>query len=121
MSDEGIKQLSTYWNDKQDKLRPYPECDMTPYCQQNCDYNRRILAREIARRIYVRNFKPDSKDFEIVKKVFGQISKLVIAELNDEPFDAQLLSCVKMHLWRRIKYGTKIKLNDKVIENSLKK
>lgn len=121
LSDEGIKQLSTYWNDKQDKLRPYPECDMTPYCQQNCDYNRRILAREIARRIYVRNFKPDSKDFEIVKKVFGQISKLVIAELNDEPFDAQLLSCVKMHLWRRIKYGTKIKLNDKVIENSLKK
>ena len=121
LSDEGIKQLSTYWNDKQDKLRPYPECDMTPYCQQNCDYNRRILAREIARRIYVRNFKPDNKDFEIVKKVFGQISKLVIAELNNEPFDAQLLSCVKMHLWRRIKYGTKIKLNDKVIENSLKK
>lgn len=121
LSDEGIKQLSTYWDGKQDKLRPYPECDMTPYCQNNCDYNRRILAREIARRIYVRNFKPDSKDFESVKKIFGKISKLVIAELNDEPFDAQLLSCVKMHLWRRIKYGTKIRLNDKIIENSLKK
>lgn len=121
LSDEGIKQLSTYWDDKAKKLRPYPECDMTPYCHNNCDYYRRILAREIARRIYVRNFKPDSKDFEIVKKVFGQISKLVVAELNDEPFDAQLLSCVKMHLWRRIKYGTKIKLKDKIIENSLKK
>lgn len=121
LSDEGIKQLSTYWDDKAEKLRPYPECNMTPYCHNNCDYYRRILAREIARRIYVRNFKPDSKDFEIVKKVFGQISKLVVAELNDEPFDAQLLSCVKMHLWRRIKYGTKIKLKDKIIENSLKK
>lgn len=121
LSDDGIKQLSTYWDDKQEKLRPYPECDLTPYCNSSCDYNRRILAREIARRIFVRNFKPDSKDFEIVKKVFAQISKLVIAELNDEPFDAQLLSCVKMHLWRRIKYGTKIKLNEKIIGNSLKK
>ena len=121
LSDEGIKQLSTYWDNKQDKLRPYPECDLTPYCHNNCDYNRRILAREIARRIFIRNFKPDSKDLEIVKKVFGQISKLVIAELNGEPFDAQLLSCVKMHLWRKIKYGTKIRLNDKMVENSLKK
>lgn len=121
LSDEGIKQLSTYWDNKQDKLRPYPECGLTPFCQKNCDYNRRILAREIARRIFVRNFKPDSKDLEIVKKVFGQISKLVIAELNDEPFDAELLSCVKMHLWRKIRYGTKIRLNDKIVENSLRK
>ena len=121
LSDEGIKQFSTYWDNKQDKLRPYPECGLTPYCHNNCDYNRRILAREIARRIFVRNFKPDSKDLEIVKNVFGQISKLVIAELNDEPFDAQLLSCVKMHLWRKIKYGTKIRLNDKIVENSLRK
>lgn len=121
LSDDGIKQLSTYWENKQDKLRPYPECGLTPYCHNNCDYNRRILAREIARRIFVRNFKPDSKELEIVKKVFGQISKLVIAELNDEPFDAQLLSCVKMHLWRRIKYGTKIRLKDKIVENSLRK
>lgn len=28
LSDEGIKNLSTYWKDKQDKLRPYPECSM---------------------------------------------------------------------------------------------
>lgn len=121
LSDDGIKELSTYWDDKADKLRPYPECCSTPYCQHSCDYNRRILAREIARRIFVRNFKADSRDFEIVKKVFAQISKLTMAELNDEPFDPELLSCVKMHLWRKIKYGTKIKLNDKLIENSLKK
>lgn len=121
LSDEGIKQLSTYWDDKAEKLRPYPECDMTPYCQNNCDYNRRILARDIARRIYVRYFNSRSSDFEIVNNVFRHISKIVLAELNDEPFDAQLLSCVKVHLWRKIKYGTKIKFKDIVIENSLKK
>ena len=61
------------------------------------------------------------KDFEPVRKVFGQISKLVIAELNDEPFDKKLLACVKTQLWRRIKYGTKIPVTDQLIKSSLEK
>ena len=121
LSDEGIKELSTYWDDKQEFLRPYPECAKTSYCTHSCDYARRILAREIARRIFVKNFKPDSKDFEPVKKVFGRITNLVKAELNDEPFSAELLSCVKVHLWRRIRYGTKIPVRDIQITNSLEK
>ena len=61
------------------------------------------------------------KDFTVVKQVFGQITKLVIAELNDEPFDKQLLACVKAQLWRRIKYGTKIPVTDQLIKSSLEK
>lgn len=121
LSDEGIRELTTYWNDKQEALRPYPECAKTKYCTHSCDYARRILAREIARRIFVKNFKPDTKDFEPVKKVFGQITNLVKAELNDEPFSKELLSCVKVHLWRRIRYGTKIPVKDVQIMNSLEK
>ena len=121
LSDDGIKELSTYWKDKSEKLKPYPQCEYCKYCYKTCDYSRRILAREIARRIYTRNFKPDSKDFEIVKKVFGQITKLVKAELNDEPFTPELMSCVKVHLWRKIYYNTRIKINDIQIENSIKK
>lgn len=121
LSDEGIKSLSTYWKDRQALLRPYPECEMIPYCSCACDYNRRILAREIARRIFVRHFKADMKDFSAVIRVFGQISKLVVAELNDEPFDKELLLCVKMHLWRKIKYGTQIPVSEKQIKNSLEK
>ncbi len=121
LSDEGIKELSTYWKDKADELRPYPECKLCSSCQSTCDYSQRILAREIARRIFVRNFKTETKDFEIVKKVFGRISTLVKAELNDEPFTSELLLCVKVHLWRKIKYGTKIHIKDILIENSLKK
>lgn len=121
LSDDGIKSLSTYWENKPEMLKPYPECDEINYCKQTCDYNQRVLAREVARRIYVKNFKPDSTDFELVKKVFSKISLLIKYELNDEPFTPELLSCVKVHLWRRIKYSTKIKINEKLIENSLKK
>lgn len=121
LSDEGIKSLSTYWKNKPEMLKPYPECNVIHYCKQTCDYSQRILAREIARRIYVKNFKPDSTDFELVKKVFSRISLLIKNELNDEPFTPELLSCVKVHLWRKIKYSTKIKINEKLIENSLRK
>ena len=121
LSDEGIRSLSTYWNDKADKLRPYPECQCIACCSETCDYTRRVLAREIARRIFVKNFKADTKEFDAVTKVFGKISKLIQAELNDEEFTPELLSCVKVHLWRRIKYGTKINIKDTQIENSLRK
>lgn len=121
LSDEGIRSLSTYWNDKADKLRPYPECGFVACCSNTCDYERRVLAREIARRIFVKNFKAGTKEFDVVKNVFKRISKLVQTELNDEEFTSELLSCVKVHLWRRIKYGTKISIKDIQIENSLRK
>ena len=44
-----------------------------------------------------------------------------MAELNDEPFTKQLLACVKAQLWRRIKYGTKIPVTEKLIKSSLEK
>lgn len=121
LADDGIKELSTYWNTRQQQLRPYPQCSLVPYCKETCDYNRRILAKEIARRIFVHNFRPDTKDFEALRKVFGQITNLTKAELNNEPFSPELLACVKTHLWRRIKYGTKIPVKELQIENSLKK
>ena len=119
LSDEGIKELSTYWNDKQDKLRPYPECAVTPYCKLTCDYNRRVLAREVARRIFKRYIKVGAKDMEGVKYVFSKIQTLIMAELNDEKFDRPLLSCVKVHLWRKIMYETNLKISKQVIDKSL--
>ena len=121
LSDESIRTLSTYWNDKQELLRPYPQCQCVAFCKSGCNYYRRCLAREISRRIFVRNFKPDSKEFELVRAVFAHISKLTMAELNSEPFNKELLACVKAQLWRRIQYGTKIPISEKTIETSLKK
>ena len=121
LSDDGIKELSTYWNDKQDKLRPYPECTLCPYCQKACDYNRRVLSKEVARRIFNRYIKVGAKDMDGVRFVFSKIQSLIIGELNDEVFDRPLLSCVKVHLWRRIKYDTNIKIAEATINKSLVK
>lgn len=121
LSDDKIKELSKYWADKGEKLKPYPECQCVACCSKTCDYERRVLAREIARRIFVKNFKANMKDFEVLTKVLGRISRLIQSELNDEEYTPELFSCVKVHLWRKIKYGTKIPVTQKLIENSLKK
>lgn len=121
LSDDGIRELSTYWDCRQEQLRPYPECSKIRCCTCSCDYARRILAKEISRRIFTKNFKAEFSEFESVRKVFGQITNLVKAELNEEPFSKELLACVKVHLWRRIRYGTKIPVRDVQIMNSLEK
>ncbi len=121
LSDDSIRELSTYWKSRGEQLRPYPECAMIPHCQGGCDYNRRILAKEIARRIFVRYFNANSKSFEELQEPFKRISSLVKAELNDEPFTPELLSCVKCQLFRKIKYGTQIRLSEALVRNSLEK
>ncbi len=121
LSDDGIRELSTYWKDKQQELRPYPECKFVPYCQQSCDYSRRILAKEVARRIFKNNIGVGCKDSEKLKAVLKKISDLIKGELNDEHFDRQLLSCVKVYLWRHIKYDTKLTIPPSVVTNSLTK
>jgi len=121
LSDDGIKSLSTYWNDRKDKLCPYPECSYCQYCTAGCDYNKRILGREVARRIFVKNFKSDSSDSSEVKKVFKQMAALIKHELNDEIYDQHLLACVELHLLRRIRYGTKIKISDATVKVTLSK
>lgn len=121
LSDNGIKNLSTYWKGREEYLRPYPQCRQCPCCKIGCDYSRRILAREISRRIFLRRIKNGAKDFDLVKKTFAQITQLIISELNDEPFSSELLTCVKVHLWRKIKYNTSLVISDTLIENSLNK
>ena len=121
LSDDGIKSLSTYWHERQGKLRPYPECGYCQYCAQGCDYAKRVLAREIARRIFNKNFKPDIADSAIVKGVFRQLIPLIKQELNDEPFDNNLLACVELHLIRRIRYGTKVRISEATVMTTLSK
>ena len=121
LSDKDIKKLSKYWNDKQKNLRPYPECNYCTCCKERCNYERRILAREVARRVFNDFFKPDTKDFERFNKVWGHKIKLIQARTNDEPFNNELLACTEVHLLRKIKYGTRISVSDILIKNVLEK
>ncbi|MGN0281981.1 MAG: ATP-binding protein [Prevotella sp.] len=121
LSDDGIKQLSTYWNDKQEKLRPYPECAFAPCCQKCCNYERRLLAREVARRIF-RGYVPiNTNNPEPIRKVFSKFSSLIKEELNDEPFCPELRTCVRVHFWRRLKYDTQLRILSSDIESSIKR
>jgi len=121
LSDDSISELSTYWKYRGEQLKPYPQCNMCRYCPKTCDYSRRVLAKEVARRIYKRYFKPDTTDTKVLLEVFGKINRLVSVELNSEELTPELVLCVKVHLWRKIIYGTKIKVKDIVIQNSLSK
>ncbi|MBQ9236769.1 MAG: ATP-binding protein [Prevotella sp.] len=121
LSDDGIKQLTTYWNDKQEKLRPYPECAFAPCCQKCCNYDRRLLAREVARRIFREYVGTNTKDPEPVKKTFSKFTSLIKAELNDEPFSPELRSCVKVHFWRKLKYDTMLRMREADIKSSIER
>ena len=121
LSDKGIKQLTTYWNNKQDKLRPYPECAFAPCCQKCCNYDRRLLAREVARRIFRGYVGANIKDPEPVKKAFSKFTSLIKVELNDESFNPELRTCVKVHFWRRLMYDTKLRIRPSDIEESIKR
>lgn len=121
LSDDSIRELSTYWVGRDEMLKPYPECKWIHACAGGCDYSRRILAREISRRIFNKYFKANMTDFAPLLKVFASISKLVVAELNGEEFSPELLMCVKCHLWRKIRYGTNIPIKEIQVKNSLSK
>ena len=121
LSDENVRQLTTYWKNRREMLRPYPECSYINTCKERCDYNRRILAKEIARRIFNKYFKVGMKDFLPLLKTFASITKIVKAELNGEEFSPELFLCVKCQLWRKIRYGTDIPIKNIQIKNSLMK
>jgi hypothetical protein len=122
LSDERLRELSHYWEDeeKQKKLRPYPECEYVACCTKTCNYERRILAREIARRLFNKHFKADSKDFDVVREAFKNLNTLIKAELNDEPYNMELKACVEVQLFRKIKYGTTVSLKEKTIIDTLR-
>lgn len=119
LSDESIHQRSTYWQDRQQFLRPYPECQLVPYCHQTCDYDRRTLAKEIARRLFRKHIGSGCADNERLKTLLRDITNHTKAELNGEPFSRELLSCMKVYLWRHIRYESKLNISAKTIHNSL--
>lgn len=121
ITDNRIYQLSTYWKGKEQLLRPYPECSYISACRTTCDYERRLLAREIARRIFVKYCKPSMNNIDQIVPIFKKITRLVLAELNGEEFSHELLLCTKCHLFRRIRYETKISVQNQIIKNSLSK
>lgn len=112
LRDESIRDLSTYWNDKQDKLRPYPECACAPYCQKTCLPANRILGRDIARRIFVKYIGQGCSDKQKFTDLMTKFSNNINMELNGEALTPELKACIRVHLVRHLKYETAFNFSD---------
>jgi hypothetical protein len=119
LTDEGIRERTTYWKDKREKLKPYPECACIKTCPFTCDFAQRGLAREMARRIFARYFAAGSRDINLLKKIYSSAGKLTAEELNDEPLTKPLLNCVRLHLLRKVHSATGIPVSGRQIINTL--
>jgi len=120
LSDADIAKLSTYWKLRSAQLRPYPECGLVAFCKECCTYDCRVFAKEIARRIFAKNFTKKS-DINTVQEVFEKIVTLSKQELGTEALTPELFSCIKLHLFRRIRYETNIEITDAMVMNSLRR
>jgi len=112
LDDESIKKLSSYWNNRQEKLRPYPECNCIPYCNHKCSLHRRILGRDVARRLFTKCIGTGCKEQEKLNALIRTFSASITKELNDEELTPELKACVRVHLVRHLKYETSLKLSD---------
>ena len=127
ISDDELKALTTYWKSRKEKLRPYPECEINKYCMASCAYNRRLLAKEIARRIFRKEILAKLKlndgfdELELVKQMFSKFSLLVKKEVDETEYSPEFIICVKMHIWRKIRYETPLSITEEQIKKSLQK
>lgn len=93
----------------------------------SCAYNRRLLAKEIARRIFRKEIlaklklNDGTKELELVKQMFSKFSLLVKKEVDETEYSPELIICVKMHIWRKIRYETSLSITEEQIKKSLQK
>lgn len=103
LSDEEIAQLSTYWKNNAENLRPYPECEKSRFCGQTCNHDCRLLSKEIAKRIIGKYRKSGLKVSEQKEEIRSHFTKLIKQELNGEEYSDMLRQCVWIHIYRGLK------------------
>lgn len=121
ISDAELARLSTYWSSHPLELRPYPECELCSCCTEGCSYERRVLARDVARRVFVQNLRRTDRTLEPLRALLARISRAVGQELDGRELTPELLLCVKVHLWRRVRYDTLIPITPAQVEHSLRR
>jgi len=122
IGDPEVAEKSVYWRDKQDKLMPYPECKYVKYCEGRCDLTQRNLGSEMARRIFSKNFNSETKEADKLKECYSSIEKQSVEALRGKTvLTKPLAGCIKMHFLRRVKYGTKIPIGDRLMIATLEK
>jgi len=116
VGDEEISRRMTYWKKHQDKLKPYPQCP----CKR-CDYHCKLQSQDLARKIFNRYFVKNTNDVERLKKVIPYLKQIVEKMIEKEKVTPQLLACVKVHLYRKIRNETRIGITDEQMKRLIEK
>ena len=120
--DEEVAKKSTYWHKNSERLMPYPECRHVKYCNKQCDFERRGLGKEIARRVFSKNFNSETNDFIKLQECYATIERQSIEALRGKySLSKPLAGCIKMHFLRRVKYGTKTTVSEGLLVATLQK
>lgn len=122
ISDSEVKNKSTYWNDKKEKLRPFPECLKNGYCNKTCKLRVKEMAVNISRRIFNKYFTEECKDIQKLKKVLQNLTQESLEILKGKTtLTKELYFCIIVHLLRAIKYGTQINVNTELLNKIFQK
>lgn len=119
ISDGALAEKTTYWASRRPLLRPYPECTMHGCCNDCCDYELRLLGREIARQVYRRYFRNRCDSMKTLAALWSKLRAFVESQLNGADYSPRLMACVQVHLLRMLKYENKPGLSDKTIQKTL--
>ena len=122
LSDESVKRLMNYWDDKQHILIPYEECHYLNECKSRCDFNCRSKSRVIADRLF-RKHVNNIRKLDDFKQLYLKINVLIKEEIDEvfgpELFDS-LKNCVKVHFLRKVRFNSSIGLTKKICINTIK-
>jgi hypothetical protein len=116
ISDDEVRQATTYWRDHPELLRPYPECEYVPAWEPRLQ----PVAKELATRIFRSKIPADCADPEVLKDVYGKINSLIAAEVPPELMAEKALpAMIKLNFLRLVKFKSRIALSDERIRSTL--
>lgn len=119
IGDNELRAKSTYWNDKSEKLKPYPECLYNGYCGKSCRFREREISENIAKRIFDKYFTEKSNDIILLRRVLRSMMPEIKENLNSKiELTKSLFFCIKVHLIRQVKYHTQIEVTKDLVEEA---
>lgn len=122
MSDEELKPLCHYWDDKKELLIPHRECLYNPLCNDSCNDFVKLNSDFIASRILNMYYSKVSTPNDLVKLLWGCniiISKIAIQRnITDE--STKIINCTKIKLLRKFLTSKNFKISRFDYEKILK-
>lgn len=123
VSDDEIKERTTYWKDKKKFLRPFSACEYCRYCTEDCNFMIRSNADYFASRlleIYGRKIS----DLDYLKRFLVTIPKLIEGSVEKYQYtleqENRMIACIKLRFYRKYKMESDIQLTQKELRQVLR-